>query len=119
MAKKSAANRLELAREAHATATKQISELEARRNAALLKDDDDTAAKLLTEIEALRVAARGHADKAALLEAEAEAERREAILRNHAALVDRFRKTLEASELPSAEGRRFARSGLQETHERY
>ena len=103
MAKKSATTRLDLAREALDTANKQDAELVARRNAALLKDDDDTAAKLLLELEALRAVARGHADKIKLLEGEAENERREAILRNHQALIARFKKTLEDSDADLAE----------------
>jgi hypothetical protein len=98
MAKKSAASRLDAAREALDAATKQITEIEASRNAALLKDDDATAARLLSELETLRAVARGHTDKIALLQAEAKRERAEAIVREHQALIGRFAKTLAGSD---------------------
>ena len=98
MARKSAAHRLDAAREAHEAATKQIAALEAERNAALLADDDDLAATLFAKLESLRAIVRGHVDKAKLLEGEAEQERKAAILRSHQALVGRFEKTLEGSD---------------------
>ena len=98
MAKKTAAHRLDAAREALATAAKEITDLEAQRNAALLKDDDGLAVKLLGQLETLRAVARGHTDKVKLLEGEAERERAERIVREHAGLVGRFEKTLADSD---------------------
>lgn len=98
MAKKTAVLRLDAAREALDAATKQIGEIEASRNAALLKDDDETAAKLFGDLEALRAVVHGHADKIALLDAEAKRERAEAIVRGHQALIGRFAKTLGTAD---------------------
>lgn len=98
MAKKSAVNRLAAARAAHTAATEEIAEVEAARKRALLADDDAKAAKLLGEIETKRAIAQGHADKVALLEAEAKRERAEAIVRGHQALIGRFAKLLDGSD---------------------
>ena len=79
-------NRLADARDAHADTLRQIGALEAQRNQALLADDDPTAAKLYAELETLRGLARGHADKVALLEAEAAREEIEAVAKRRAAI---------------------------------
>ena len=78
--KKKAETRLAEARAAHADTLRQIGVIEAQRNAALLADDDPTAAKLYAELDTLRGLARGHADKVALLEAEAAREEAEAVV---------------------------------------
>jgi hypothetical protein len=98
MAKKSVATRLDAAREAHVATIEEIADLEARRNAALIADDDATAAKLFADLEALRAVVHGHTDKIALLEAEAQRERAEAIVRGHQALIGRFEKKLADSD---------------------
>ena len=98
MAKKTATHRLDDVRAALATATKRITDLETQRNAALLKDDDDLAVTLFGELETLRAVARGHTDKIVLLEAEAQRENAERIVREHAGLVARFEKTLADSD---------------------
>ena len=58
MAKKTAAHRLDEARAALVTASKQFTELEAQRNAALLKDDDELAAELFGKLKTLHAAVR-------------------------------------------------------------
>ena len=83
MAKKTAAHRLDEARAALVTASKQFTELEAQRNAALLKDDDELAAELFGKLKTLHAAVRGNTDKIKLLEGEAERERAERIVREH------------------------------------
>ena len=70
--------------------------LEAQRNAALLADDDATAAKLYAELETLRGLARGHADKVALLEAEAAREEAEAVVKRLEGLIMRVEDKLDA-----------------------
>ena len=103
MAKKTAIHRLNAARDALTTATAEIAEVDARRNAALMADDDNTAAKLFSEIERLRAAVRGHTDKIALLEAEAKREKAAAIERGHQTLISRFAKMLEGSDADLSE----------------
>ena len=98
MGRKNAANRLVGARAAHADANRQIGVLEAQRNAALLADDDPTAAKLYAELETLRGLARGHADKVALLEAEAAREEAEAVVKRLEGLIVRVEDKLDARE---------------------
>src|SRR5262245_25553269 len=100
MARKSAENRLELARKDLAEAEAKIADLEARRRAALLADRDDDAIKLAAEIEQQRRVAGGHAEKGKLLLEEAEREAGERRLREHAALLGRFtRKLSDADEI--------------------
>ena len=96
--KKKAETRLADARTALSDTSRQIGELEAQRNAALLADDDPTAAKLYAELETLRGLARGHADKVALLEAEAAREEVEAVAKRRADLVVRFEKKLAEAD---------------------
>jgi hypothetical protein len=109
MAKKSATTRLEVARVAQTALTGEIAELEARRNSALLADDDKTAAKILGEIEARRALAQGYADKVDLLAAEVERERAADVVRRHRVLIDRFKKTLgEADETAAKVAEHFA-----------
>ena len=102
--KKKAETRLADARAALSDTSRKIGELEAKRNAALLADDDPTAAKLYGELETLRGLARGHADKVALLEAEAARDEADAVVKRRADLIVRFEKKLaeadrEADEL--------------------
>ena len=103
MGRKNAANRLVDARTAHADANRQIGVLEAQRNAALLADDDATAAKLYAELETLRGLARGHADKVALLEAEAAREEADAVVKRRADLIVRFEKKLAQADAEAEE----------------
>ena len=70
--------------------------LEAQRNAALLADDDATAAKLYAELETLRGLARGHADKVALLTAEAAREEAEAVVKRQEGLIVRVEDKMAA-----------------------
>ena len=93
MARKSAIHRLEATREAIDVATKQITEVEAQRNAALLKDDDSLAGKLFGELESLRSIVQGHSDKVKLLEGEADRERAERIVREHQGLLTALKDT--------------------------
>jgi hypothetical protein len=101
--RKKASTRLEAARTALADTSRQIADLEAQRNAALLADDDPTAAKLYAELETLRGLARGHADKVALLEAEAAREEAEAVVKRRADLIVRFEKKLAQADAEAAE----------------
>ena len=101
--KKKAETRLAEARAALADANRQIGVLEAQRNAALLADDDPTAAKLYAELETLRGLARGHADKVALLEAEAAREEVEAVAKRRADLIVRFEKKLAQADAEADE----------------
>jgi hypothetical protein len=96
--KKKAETRLADARAALSNTSRQIGELEAQRNAALLADDDPTAAKLYAELETLRGLARGHADKVALLEQEAAREEADAVLQRRKAHVARFTKKLSDAD---------------------
>jgi hypothetical protein len=115
--RKKAETRLADARAALADTSRQIGELEAKRNAALLADDDPTAAKLYVDLETLRALARGHADKVTLLEAEAAREEADAVVKRRADLIVRFEKKLaeadrEADELQNllaAAEKRFRR----------
>ena len=104
MVKKTATHRLDDVRAALATATKQITDLETQRNAALLKDDDELAVKLFGELETLRAVARGHTDKIALLEAEAQRENAARIVREHQSLIGRFEKKLDDSDTDLTDG---------------
>jgi hypothetical protein len=101
--RKKAETRLADARAALADASRRIGVLEAQRNAALLADDDPTAAKLYAELETLRGLARGHADKVALLEAEAKREEADAVIKRRADLVVRFEKKLAQADAEAAE----------------
>jgi hypothetical protein len=101
--RKKAETRLADARAALADTSRQIGVLEAQRNAALLADDDPTAAKLYAELETLRGPARGHADKVALLEAEAGREEAEAVIKRRGDLVVRFEKKLAQADAEAAE----------------
>ena len=101
--KKKAETRLAEARAALADANRQTGVLEAQRNAALLADDDPTAAKLYAELETLRGLARGHADKVALLEAEAAREEVEAVAKRRADLIVRFEKKLAQADAEAVE----------------
>jgi hypothetical protein len=101
--KKKASTRLEAVRTALADTSRQIGELEARRNAALLADDDPTAARLHAELETLRGLARGHADKVALLEAEAQREEADAVVKRRADLIVRFEKKLAQADAEAVE----------------
>jgi hypothetical protein len=90
--------RLAEARVAQTATARTISELEARRNAALLADDDATATAFDRELETLRRTERAHVDKVRLLEVEAEREavaRRE---REHTSLIERVEGKLRARE---------------------
>jgi hypothetical protein len=101
--KKKAETRLADARAALADTSRQIGELKAQRNAALLADDDPTAAKLYAELETLRGLARGHADKVALLEAEAAREEADAVIKRRADLTVRFEKKLAQADAEAVE----------------
>ena len=101
--KKKAETQLAEARAAHADTNRQIGVIEAQRNAALLADDDPTAAKLYAELDTLRGLARGHADKVALLEAEAAREEIEAVAKRRADLVVRFEKKLAQADAEAEE----------------
>jgi hypothetical protein len=101
--RKKAETRLAEARAALSDTSRQIGVLEAQRNAALLADDDPTAAKLYAELETLRGLARGHADKVALLEAEATREEAEAVVKRRADLVVRFEKKLAQADAEAVE----------------
>ena len=111
MAKKTAAHRLDDARAAIDAATKTITDLETRRNAALLKDDDELAAKLFGELETLRTVARGHADKIKLLEGEAQRENAARIVKEHQGLIGRFEKVLDGSDTDLTEGAHLIAQG--------
>jgi hypothetical protein len=100
---KTAVDRLADARAAHADALHLIAELEAKRSAALLKDDDKLAAKLAAEIDEQRRVARGHEDKIALLAAAAAEEERGALQRRRAEFVERFEATLAEADDVAAE----------------
>jgi hypothetical protein len=101
--RKKAETRLADARAALADASRRIGVLEAQRNAALLADDDPTAAKLYAELETLRGLARGHADKVALLEAEAAREEADAVIKRRADLTVRFEKKLAQADAEAVE----------------
>src|SRR5262245_18713424 len=62
MAKPTITNRLEAARAELAATNRQIAEIEAERNAALLRDDDSTAGKLAKQMEDMPRLERGHED---------------------------------------------------------
>src|SRR5262245_20605175 len=94
MAKPTAANRLDAARKELEATNSQLSELEAKRNSALLADDDRTAAKLAGQIDDLHRLARGHADKIRLLEGEAERAEKEARIRRREDHIRRVEKLL-------------------------
>jgi hypothetical protein len=100
---KSASNRHADAEAALETASAQLAELEAKRNAALLKDDDETASALLIEIEQQRRIVVGHQDKIRLLKAEAEREANERRVREKAALIGRIEKKLTERNRIAAE----------------
>jgi hypothetical protein len=90
----SATDRLASTQAALAQANARIAELDAQRNAALLKDEDATAVKLGTEIDALKQAARAHSDKIALLKEQAAEEERARRAREREELIERIEKKL-------------------------
>jgi hypothetical protein len=94
MARKSVFTRLDATRLALADTTKQIVDLEAARNAALIDDDDALAAELLGKIEAAHALERGHADKIKLLEREVKDAKQAGIVKERAAFLRRFEKLL-------------------------
>jgi hypothetical protein len=94
MAKKSVHTRLDTARADRTDTIKQIAELEAARDAALIDDDDVTAARLLGEIEAAHALERGYADKIKLLEREVKDAKQAGIVKERAAFFRRFEKLL-------------------------
>jgi hypothetical protein len=94
MARKSVFTRLDATRMALADTTKQIVDLEAARNAALIDDDDTLAAELLGKIEAAHALERGHADKIVLLEAEVKRAKQAGIVKERASFLRRFEKLL-------------------------
>jgi hypothetical protein len=100
---KPAAVRLEQARADHADANRTIGDLEAKRHAALLADDDATAAKLDAELDQLRRLARGHRDKIALLEAEAANEENARRLKEKEGLIRRIEAKLAERDRIGAE----------------
>lgn len=104
MAKKTATDRLDAARAAIEVATKQIADIEAQRNGALLADNDDLAVKLLAKLETLRAVARGHADKIGLLQGEVQREQAAATVRSHQAQIGQFAKMLDASDTDLIDG---------------
>jgi hypothetical protein len=103
MAKPTAQNRLALTQAELEATNRQLAELEGKRNAALLKDDDQTAAKLLGEIERLQRLARGHRDKIKLLTAEAEREAVERRVKEKSALISRIERKLAERDQAGAE----------------
>ena len=94
--KKKAETRLAEARAALADTHAKLACSKPQRNAALLADDDPTAAKLYAELETLRGLARGHADKVALLEAEAAREEAEAVVKRREGLIVRVEDKMAA-----------------------
>jgi len=100
--KKNAAGALDRARAALAETTKQIGELEATRNEMLLADQDAKAAALDQQIEEQRRLERGHRDKVALLEKEAERERAARQAKEKQELVQRIEKKLSERDAAGA-----------------
>ena len=94
MAKKSVHTRLDATRTALADTAKQIADLDAERNAALIDDDDALAAELLGKIEAAHALERGYADKIKLLEREVKDAKQAGIVKERAAFLRRFEKLL-------------------------
>jgi hypothetical protein len=94
MAKPTTANRFDAARGELEAANRQLAELEAARNRALLADDDKVAAKLAGQIDDLHRLIRGHRDKIDLLEAEAERETNERRAKERAGLIERVEHKL-------------------------
>jgi hypothetical protein len=103
MAKPTIANRLDVARAELAATSKQIAELEAARNSALLADDDRTAVKLAGQADDLRRLARGYEDKIGLLEAEAEREANERRVKEKLGLIERIERKLAERDAAAAE----------------
>jgi hypothetical protein len=95
--------RLEGEKAALDDAARHLAELESKRNAALLADDDRTAGKLLGEIEQQRRLIRGHHDKIGLLQAEAEREEVERVARERAGLISRIEKKISERNAAAAE----------------
>jgi hypothetical protein len=91
----SAADRLANAQAACADTNRQIGDLTAQRNAALLASDDDaTAIRLGSEIDVLREAARAHSDKIELLRDEVQREDQERRAKEREAAVARIEKKI-------------------------
>jgi hypothetical protein len=103
MAKPTISNRLEVARAELAATNRQIAEIEAERNKALLADDDRTAVKLAGQADELRRLAHGHEDKIKLLEVEAEREANERRVREKEGLILRIEKKLAERDAAAAE----------------
>jgi hypothetical protein len=101
--KPSTESRLHDARGASAAATAKIRELEPKRSAALLRDDDDAAGTILVEIERLRVFARNAEEKARLLLAEAKKEEALRHSKENEAKIKRIEGALAAREAIGAE----------------
>src|SRR5262245_15396323 len=100
---KAAINRLQATETALADATRQLADLEAARNKALLKDDDEAADKLLAKIEQQRRLVRGCQDKIALLKAEAEREENERRVREKEGLIKRIEAKLAQRDAAAVE----------------
>ena len=99
--------RLEAAKAAHDAAEREIAQLEAKRNDALLADRDDEAASLADQIETLRRLIRGHQDKIALLQAEAQRVEGERAAKQKLELIERIEKKFMAREAVGAEPRQL------------
>jgi len=100
---KAASSRLEAAQAALDEANHQLANLETKRNALLLKDDDAAAAKLANEIKQQRELADGYADKIKLLQAEAEREANARRTREQEALIGRVEKKFAERDRIGAE----------------
>jgi len=100
--KKNAAGALERARAALAETSKQIHKLETTRNELLLADQDAKAAALDQQIEEQRRLERGHRDKVALLEKEAEREAAERRAKDKQELIARIEKKLSERDAAGA-----------------
>jgi hypothetical protein len=103
MAKPTIADRLSAARGEFDATNRQRMELEAKRNAALIADDDRTATKLAGQLDELRLLARGHEDKIKLLEAAAEEEANARRVKEKAALIGRIEARLAERNKVAAE----------------
>jgi hypothetical protein len=102
--KKRAESRLADARSTQAEAVRRVAEVGAARSKAILDEDDTTARKLDSELEELQRDARIAGERVRLLEAEAQREEADAVIKRRGDLIVRFEKKLaeadrEADEL--------------------
>jgi hypothetical protein len=100
---KSATGRLEAAQAALEETTRKLAELRAKRDAALLADDDATAIALGAELDGLTQAARAYEDKARLLRDAAQREAADRRVREREGLIKRIESKLAARDQAGAE----------------